>query len=122
MEKDPLGPYLAPLEAALGYTGGSHTLADVRRELAEGKLQLWEAPRSFVLTRLHEHPTGKRDAHVFCAGGVPAEIHAMQPILEAWARSQGCTRMTALGRRGWERAPFLGEGWSPTMTWFEKEL
>lgn len=122
MEKDPLGPYLAPLQAVLGYTGGTHTLEDVRKELADGQLQLWPGPRSFALTRLVEHPSGKRDAHVFCAGGIPAELDLIRVVVEAWAVSQGCTRMTALGRRGWERPSHLGEGWRPTMTWFEKEL
>ncbi|HET7111724.1 MAG TPA: hypothetical protein VFI41_12705 [Gemmatimonadales bacterium] len=117
-----LGPYLAPLQAALGYTGGSHTLEDVRKELADGQLQLWPGPRSFILTRLGIHPSGQRVAHVFCMGGVPEELAVMRPVVEAWAKSQGCTRMTALGRRGWERHPLLGNGWSPTMTWFEKEL
>lgn len=122
MEKDPLGPYLALLQVALGYTGGSHTLADVRKELADGQLQLWEAPHAFVLTRLQQHPSGQRDAHIFCAAGAARELDAMRPLIEEWARSQGCSRMTALGRRGWERSPLLGDGWSPTMTWFEKEL
>lgn len=123
MEKDPLAPYLAPLQAALGYTGGTHTLEDVRKELADGRLQLWSGLSSFILTRLNQHPSGQRDVHVFLAGGDGSELTLMVQIVEEWAREQGCKRVTSLGRPGWARTPWMTAAkWRPTMTWFEKEL
>lgn len=122
MEKDPLAPYLASLTAALGYTGGTHTLEDVRKELADGRLQLWSGLTSFILTRLHQQPSGQLDLHIFCAGGDQQEIALMAPFVYQYGRDKGCVRATGLGRKGWERSLFVEDGWRPTMTWFEKEL
>ncbi len=111
------------LEDALGYTGGTHTLDDVRRGIADGSLQLWPAAESALVTELLRYPTGLKVVNFFLAGGNMAEVKRLYHIVIAWARTQGCTRATFTGRRGWERS-FLtaDEGWSPALTFYTKEL
>lgn len=41
--------------------------------------------------------------HVWLAGGDLADILRLKPGIEAWARAQGCERVTINGRHGWAR-------------------
>jgi hypothetical protein len=111
------------LQEALGYTGNTHTLDNVRQGIADGVLQLWPAVTSALVTELILYPTGLKVVNFFLAGGNLDEVRSLYPIALGWARSQGCTRATFTGRRGWERT-FLTreEGWSPSLTYFTKEL
>lgn len=115
-----VAPYL---QEALGYTGNTHTLDDVRRGIADGLLQLWPAPTSAIVTELITYPTGVKVVNFFLAGGNMAEVKSLYHIVLQWARAEGCTRASFTGRRGWERT-FLtrDEGWSPVLTHYTKEL
>lgn len=117
---DRLAPYI---EAALGYTGGTHTLDDVRRGIADGRLQFWPASDSFIITEIALYPTGLKVVNFWLAGGHLDELEPLLYIVEGWAKEQGCSTATCTGRRGWERS-FLTKaaGWTPALTFYAKEL
>lgn len=110
------------LRGALEIAEG-HTQHTIEHALAEGQMQLWDAPHSFCLTELRVSPNGRKTVHLFLAGGTLEELEPLYPIIEGWAKSQGAVKMTMLGRTGWERTFFVTqEGFRPTLRFYEKEL
>lgn len=109
------------LEAALEYAGGTHAIDDVIREIYTGKLQFWPGERSAIVTEIEYYPLMK-SCHFFLAGGDLAELEEMTPKIEAWAKAQGCKRMTLAGRRGWERTFLAGGGYKPHWYVMAKEI
>lgn len=90
------GWLLAALEPGCG------TEADLLADLAGGRAQLWAGDRAALVTQCVEEPLG-RCLHVWLAGGDLKEIMMLKPGIEAWARGQGCVRVSLDGRRGWAR-------------------
>lgn len=119
VEFERLRPYI---EAALEYTGGSHTLDDVRAGIEDGDLQLWPGASSVIVTEVLQEPQ-RLTLHFFLAGGNLTELEAMYPAVVEWGKHRGCTHATMLGRAGWTRS-FLTrrQGWSPTAVLMEKAL
>jgi len=124
------GPWVAPfpshlqaaLDKALVYAPG-HTQQTIEQAVHDETVQLWERGMSFCLTELREAPNGARSVHLFLAGGSLNELRPVYPVIEAWAKSQGATQMTMLGRHGWQRSFLTSiEGFQPTMTFYAKEL
>lgn len=108
------------IEDALEYSGGTHTFEDVARSIAEGRMQLWPAPRGCAVTELVQYPQ-KTVLHVFLAGGEMDQIIDMMDSAVQWSKTQGCGSMTVAGRHGWARV--LGKyGYKPVMTVLEKEF
>lgn len=107
------------VEAALAYTGGTHTYQDVEDMVVQGRLQVWPAPHAAVITEILEHPQQKT-LHVFLAAGSMSEIAVMEPIVLEWAREQGCTQASMLGRKGWGRTFLTKVGWQPSLVLFTK--
>lgn len=105
----------------MGYTGGTHTLADVRQMVADGRLQLWPASDTAVLTEVVQFPR-KRILNYFLAGGNLDAISSLQPGILAWAKSHGCSQATFTGRPGWCRVLTREPGWSPGLVQFERDL
>lgn len=113
--------YQAVIEAALQYSGGTHTFEDIQAGVEKGSLQFWSGPASAVITEIVTFPRTKA-LNFFLAGGSLAELRAMYPVLLQWGKDQGCTTAVFTGRPGWERTFLKDEGWKPTLTVFEKEL
>lgn len=109
------------LEKALRHSGGTHVVADVEAAVDKDEMQLWLAPQSIIITTLGEYPRG-RVCLVFLAAGEMAEIQALHPQIEAWARSQYCYKMVFAGRKGWARSFVTHQGFRPTVHVFEKDL
>lgn len=108
------------LEAALEYSGGTHTYEDVINGVVAGRMQLWPAERGCAVTEIVIYPR-KRVLHVFLAGGEMDQILDMINSAVEWGKGQGCTGMTVAGRPGWARV--LGKyGYKPVMTVLEKEF
>lgn len=112
------------MQAALDQAGpATHTLADIKRGIEESKYQMWPSHHSVLVTSIQRFPTGVMACNVFLAGGNLEEIRPMVPLLEQWAKEQGCTRMTCTGRHGWARTFITSEdGWIPALTLYSKEL
>jgi hypothetical protein len=116
-----LGDYRAQLEAALVYSGGTHTADDVIEMCEAGRLQHWLGPSSVIVTEILHYPQHSV-CNVFLAGGNLAEIEAMTPGIEEWARAQGCARMAFTGRKGWERTFLADRGYEGKLVVYEKRL
>lgn len=109
------------IEPALEYTQGTHTYADVVRDLDNGQFQLWDTDRAAIVTEILRYPR-HRVCHVFLAGGQLSEIERIAPIIEVWAKAQGCAKMSLAGRAGWTRSFLRDRGYRPAWTVMNKEL
>lgn len=95
---------------AILLTGGDETLTSVRNALRDGDRQLWmafDAPDMVralmaVTTRLVAFGSGRRKCEIAHIGGDDiARWLGFLPVIEGWARGQGCCGMRLIGRRGW---------------------
>jgi hypothetical protein len=108
------------IEGALCYCGGTHEWDDivylVRRRLA----QFWPGERAALVTEVINTPC-QRYLNIWLVGGELEEILAIEPHIINFAREQGCTRVIANGRKGWERvlAPL---DYRPVYVAYEKDL
>jgi hypothetical protein len=109
------------IEAALEYSGGTHTFGDVVGALVSGEMQLWATDTAAVVTELQMFPQ-YRACNFFLAGGDMNQLAHFQRVIGEWAKAQGCQRLTITGRRGWERTFLKDEGYTPKWTTFSKEL
>lgn len=113
--------YRPYIEAALHYSGGTHTFDDVCDAVAAGTMQLWPGVASAIVTEILTTPR-KRCLNVFLAGGNLAELEVMTPGVLAWGRERGCTSAVFTGRKGWERTFLTRDGWAQQLAVFEKDL
>jgi hypothetical protein len=111
--------YRPQIEAALSKGGGTHSFDDVAAMIEDGRAQFWPGPRSVIITQIIDYPR-KKVIHVFLAGGVMAEIQKMTPVIEEWAKAQGCSGATIIGRAGWQRSFLTHLGWKSTAVLMEK--
>ncbi len=118
---DDIWAYRTHIEAALAYAGQTHTFEDILEQVRQGSLQFWPAPASVVITEIIEHPR-QRTLHFFLAGGNMQELEAMEAPLVEWGRAHGCTTVSMLARRGWERTFLKKTGWKPSLVLFGKPI
>ena len=111
----------APLERALAYAGGSHTLADIKHAVARGECQKWQGEQSIIITEIKQTPQQKILLFWLAAGNM-IELRGMARGIEEWGRSQQCDKAQLIGRRGWERSPLVLDGWKAVSIVMEKEL
>ena len=95
---------------AILLTDGDETLTSVRNDLRDGRRQLWmafDAPDMIravmaVTTRLVTFGSGRQKCEIAHIGGDGmVRWLGFLPVIEAWAREQGCCGMRLIGRRGW---------------------
>lgn len=91
------------LEAALEYSGGTHTLSDIRAGIEAKRYALIPGEKSALVFEICEYPQLKA-LHVFLAGGDLQEIKSFDPLLIDLAKAGNCARIDIAGRRGWVRA------------------
>jgi len=110
----------ALLERALEYAG-THTAADITEAVQQGRMQEWHGDQSTIITEILETPL-RKTVLFFLAEGDGREIAAMAAPIMVWAKLQGCTHASLVGRSGWERryAPQLG--FQKVATVMEREL
>jgi len=111
-------PYL---EAALLHAGQTHTIEDIAKAVTNKQMQFWPGSQSAVITEIQVYPRSKA-CHYFLAGGNIEELAAMRPVIEQWALSIGCNRVTLAGRRGWIKSFLADEGYQERWTVMSKEL
>lgn len=109
------------IEAALSYSGGTHTFDDVVKGVSTGKFVFWPGVNSAIITEIIEYPR-QRTLHFFLAGGNMAELEVMLPGILNWGREQGCTTASLTGREGWARSFLKREGWNKKLIVMTKEL
>ena len=83
--------------------------------LVRGNYQLWRTDSAAGVTQIDTNHNSKT-LFIFLAAGDLQEIeHVAGPVVEDWARCQGCTSIVLSGRRGWERElRTLGYSYSTT--------
>lgn len=89
------------LQRAIDRNGDTFDADFVWREIAEGRAQMWPAPNSGVISSIRTAPSGLRFLESWLAAGDLHEIVELKPRIEAFGRSQGCTRSIISGRAGW---------------------
>ena len=110
------------LEAALAYAGNSHSLADIWELIKAGKMQLWLADHSLLVTEVLEYPR-YRAIHFFLGAGRLDELEVLYPAAVNWAvEEQGCSKASLTGRPGWSRSFLLRDGWRATHVVMTKDL
>jgi len=92
---------------------------EVLAELAAARAQLWFGEASALVTQLVSGP--EPFLHVWLGGGTLAELKALAPGIEAWARAGGARAVRINGRRGWRRA-LKAAGFSPDGEELRKAL
>ena len=108
------------IEAALEYSGGTHSFEDVAKGIVEGNMQLWPTPRGCIVTEIVVYPR-KKVLNVFLGGGELDQLLDMHNDVTAWAKSYGCEALTITGRFGWKK-PLKVHGWKPLHASFQKEI
>ncbi len=120
------------IEAALPWCYGTHTIEDVERQIAEGRLQFWPGERCAVVTEIVEYPRLKALNFFLIGGdstspdglrgaGLDELLTRMEPAIIEWAKAMGCTRVASAGRKGWERV-LSPLGYEKTLSVMLKEL
>ena len=98
------------IEDALEYSGGTHDFDDIVDAIYSGRMQLWPAENSALVTEIIVYPR-KKVLHIFLGGGELQEILGMHDSVIEWAKLQGCEALTVAGRAGWSK-PLKKHGWS----------
>lgn len=88
---------------AEGLGDGLLKIEDIEAALAKGEAILWPGSNCAIVSEFVTYPSGDRASQVMSAGGDLAEILAMVPGMEAFARLNGCKVSVVEGRRGWEK-------------------
>jgi hypothetical protein len=110
----------ARLAKALEYGGPTHRISDVVELLKTGKAQLWERGDGCIITEIHDFPLFKA-AHYWLIFGELKDCLSLEHEINPWAVEQGCTMLTACGRKGWGRVA-APTGWKPWLPSFHKPL
>ena len=114
---------LRRFEKALRQAGDTHTIDDVLERVRERKAVCWPHGDSVIVTEVLVFPR-LRACNYWIVSGTLDECAAMQPDIDQWARSEGCSIATATGRMGWlrlQRSP-IGQDWKPAGIKFVKDL
>jgi hypothetical protein len=115
-----LEEYREWIEAALEYSGGTHSFDDIAAGIASGHMQIWPAKKACAITEIVVYPQ-KKVLHVFLAAGDLEQITNAIGAVEEWGKAQGCESLTMNGRYGWQRV-LDKRGWTPTMVTMERGL
>jgi len=90
------------IEAALAYSGGTHSFQDIVDGVLSGQMQLWAGESGCAVTEISVYPK-KKVLHVFLAAGDMNQIIDFQDSAIQFAKMNGCDSMTIAGRSGWKR-------------------
>lgn len=91
------------IEAALERTGGTHTIEDVERQIAEQKAVFLAGKSAALVCEILIYPQ-MRVFRIWLGGGDGEELKSWLPELSDLARAYGCSRLRIEGRHGWVRA------------------
>jgi hypothetical protein len=92
------------LEASLNEFGATHRKDQVWGRIMLGQATLWPSENAVILTEVFSYPIGVRACNVWLQGGNLDELKTMYPVIEKYARAQGCDWLIGWGRDGWVKA------------------
>ena len=90
------------IEAALAYSGDTHSLIHVVDAIKDGSAQFFPLENSVIVTEVVDYPK-KAVCRIWLAGGEMNELIEAEKSIVEWAKSHGCSGMEIIGRKGWER-------------------
>ena len=90
------------IEAALAYSGDTHSLLHVVDAIKDGSAQFFPLENSVIVTEIVDYPK-RAVCRIWLAGGEMDELIEAEKSIVEWARSHGCDGMEIIGRKGWER-------------------
>ena len=83
-------------DAALDGGGRTHDKEHVWEELVTGRAFFFPGRDGAAIVRITQYPTGLKSLDVWLANGRLSSIRQhLYPIIERWAKTQGCHRMIA---------------------------
>ena len=112
---------LRRFEKALAIGGNTHTVTDVLDRVREHRAVCWPNGDSVIVTEVIVAPR-MRMLNYWIVSGRLQECAEMQPAIDAWGVSEGCSIAIATGRLGWLRRQPLDPRWKPTSVKFIKDL
>lgn len=111
-------PWIA---AALESCFGVYTMDSVEKGIAAGRLQFWAGKQCAVVTEIIQYPDRKTLNYFLVGGDLKELVDDMEPRVTHWAKHMGCTLVTGIGRRGFERA-FEKSGYKFAYVVIAKEI
>ena len=90
------------IEAALAYSGDTHSLLHVVDAIKDGSAQFFPLENSVIVTEIIDYPQ-MSVCRIWLAGGEMEELLKAEKKIVEWARGLGCSGMEIIGRKGWER-------------------
>ena len=91
------------IKAALKYDP-THNIDDVKARIVARQARLWAGTACAVVTEIFTWPRMKT-LQVWLAGGDLTELREVwKPVIEDFARAEGCSLVVITGRQGWGRA------------------
>ena len=87
---------------ALEHAKGTHTIDDCALLVGCGHFKLWVGEECAMLTEFSTFPQMKV-LNVFAAGGKLKGLLKLENDLIKFAKDNGCSRITEMGRKGWEK-------------------
>ncbi len=88
---------------ALKQGNGEYEESDIFDALIKANMQLWWGNETILITEIAVYPQ-KKACIMLPAAGKSEELGQGLPMLELWAKAQGCDAMQIYGRKGWKRA------------------
>jgi hypothetical protein len=92
------------LEASLNEFGATHDKAHIWEAIRRDDAVLWPGANAVILTTTIIYPIGIKCCSVWLQGGNLDELKTMYPMIEKYARAQGCDWLIGWGRDGWVKA------------------
>lgn len=84
--------------------GSNYTLDDIHKGLLLGEMQLWAWGDEAALVTAIQNREDKRWCLLLAIGGANmADWIQYLPIVEEWAKENGCDEMRLYGRMGWAK-------------------
>jgi len=115
------------LAKAVKTTHPRYNVNSIRAELDRGVLALWlvfddTAPVAAFTTRIADYPESRGLCMDWIGGARMAEwLPLAQPLMEQYARDNGCTHLEGYGRKAWGR--WLQKyNWKPEYIAYRMEL
>jgi hypothetical protein len=91
------------IEKAIVHCRGTHVIEDIEVGIENGTYRFFAMPNCAAVVRIVEYPRARCLNYFLVGGDLKELMEKMEPHITAWAKTQGCTLATLVGREGWLR-------------------